>query len=91
MPSSAAAANHPAVAGHGGRGASAVNAAAAAAAMSSDISRRNPQEDYELLQVRNHQFFYYRLIKILSMYFRILKLEIRDLAHFYFAILKFSY
>ena len=27
------------------------NAAAAAAAMSSDISRRNPQEDYELLQV----------------------------------------
>lgn len=50
MPSSAAAANHPAVAGHGGRGASAVNAAAAAAAMSSDISRRNPQEDYELLQ-----------------------------------------
>lgn len=43
MPSSAAVA---------GRGASAVNAAAAAAAMSSDISRRNPQEDYELLQVR---------------------------------------
>ena len=29
-----------------------VNAAAAAAAMSSDISRRNPQEDYELLQVQ---------------------------------------
>ena len=57
MPSSAAAANHPAVAGHGGRGASAVNAAAAAAAMSSDISRRNPQEDYELLQVRNPQIF----------------------------------
>ena len=44
MPSSAAAV--------AGRGASAVNAAAAAAAMSSDISRRNPQEDYELLQVR---------------------------------------
>jgi len=50
MPSSAAgpAANHPAV--QAGRGVSAVNAAAAAAAMSSDISRRNPQEDYELLQ-----------------------------------------
>ena len=42
MPSSAA----------GGASRSHVNAAAAAAAMSSDISRRNPQEDYELLQVR---------------------------------------
>jgi serine/threonine protein kinase len=48
MPSSAAGANPPAV--MAGRGVSAVNAAAAAAAMSSDISRRNPQEDYELLQ-----------------------------------------
>ena len=47
MPSSAAAV--------AGRGASAVNAAAAAAAMSSDISRRNPQEDYELLQVRTSE------------------------------------
>ena len=56
MPSSAAGANPPAV--MAGRGVSAVNAAAAAAAMSSDISRRNPQEDYELLQVRNQHFFY---------------------------------
>ena len=66
MPSSAAAANHPAVAGHGGRGASAVNAAAAAAAMSSDISRRNPQEDYELLQVRNPQIFRFKPFCLLS-------------------------
>ena len=55
MPSSAAGPNPPAV--MAGRGVSAVNAAAAAAAMSSDISRRNPQEDYELLQVRNQHFF----------------------------------
>ena len=58
----AAAANHH---GHGGHPSQAgghhghhghrppVNAAAAAAALSSDISRRNPQEDYELLQVQN--------------------------------------
>ena len=45
MPSSAANAGRP---GH-------ANAAAAAAAMSSDISRRNPQEDYELLQVLKNQ------------------------------------
>ena len=46
MPSSAAAGSRQA---H-------VNAAAAAAAMSSDISRRNPQEDYELLQVEDLKF-----------------------------------
>ena len=45
MPSSAASAS----------GRPPVNAAAAAAAMSSDISRRNPQEDYELLQVQHQQ------------------------------------
>ena len=54
MPSSA---NHPPGGGAGGGAAGVsgrpVNAAAAAAALSSDISRRNPQEDYELLQVRS--------------------------------------
>ena len=47
MPSSAASAS----------GRPPVNAAAAAGAMSSDISRRNPQEDYELLQVQPQQDF----------------------------------